>query len=137
MFDISYVMKNKASSDSNFVFKHFKCNECGKAFSQSSNLITHSRKHSGFKPFSCESCGKAFQRKVDLRRHMDTVHTTKSALKELTGIAYSEESDQLSPVSITSLEDTGSDVSDTSSGIMHHVTSRIAPDSPTVSQRGQ
>ena len=26
-----------------------KCLVCGKAFSQSSNLITHSRKHTGFK----------------------------------------------------------------------------------------
>ena len=44
-----------------------KCKVCGKAFSQSSNLITHSRKHTGFKPFSCELCSRAFQRKVGLK----------------------------------------------------------------------
>ena len=52
------------------------CRVCGKAFSQSSNLITHSRKHTGFKPFACDLCPKSFQRKVDLRRHIETQHTS-------------------------------------------------------------
>ena len=55
--------------------KPYKCNHCGKAFSQSSNLITHCRKHTGFKPFTCDKCGRSFQRKVDLRRHHETQHS--------------------------------------------------------------
>lgn len=54
--------------------KPHKCVVCLKAFSQSSNLITHMRKHSGYKPFQCGMCDKAFQRKVDLRRHRECQH---------------------------------------------------------------
>ncbi|XP_021411926.2 zinc finger protein Gfi-1b-like [Oncorhynchus mykiss] len=51
---------------------------CGKAFSQSSNLITHSRKHSSYWPFSCTHCQSSFQRRLDLQRHQETqcVHSS-------------------------------------------------------------
>lgn len=48
------------------------CKVCGKGFSQSSNLITHSRKHTSYRPFSCPRCQHGFQRRVDLQRHQET-----------------------------------------------------------------
>ena len=44
--------------------KPHQCRVCGKSFSQSSNLITHMRKHDNVAPFACELCPASFQRKV-------------------------------------------------------------------------
>lgn len=73
------------------------CVVCQKAFSQSSNLITHMRKHSGYKPFKCGMCDKAFQRKVDLRRHRESQHadlsSPVSSVASPVAIGYSSISD--------------------------------------------
>ncbi|NXO18995.1 ZKSC2 protein, partial [Oriolus oriolus] len=40
--------------------KPFKCLDCGKSFTRSSNRNAHQRLHSGERPHRCGHCGKGF-----------------------------------------------------------------------------
>ncbi|XP_056409878.1 uncharacterized protein LOC130335587 [Hyla sarda] len=51
-----------------------KCPECGKYFSNMSNLSNHIRSHTGEKPYSCPACAKRFTRKSTLIIHQ-RIHT--------------------------------------------------------------
>ncbi|VCX31225.1 unnamed protein product, partial [Gulo gulo] len=60
--------------------KSYKCNDCGKAFSKSSNLMSHERIHSGQRPYKCNECGKAFTERSHLTQHKK-IHTGEKPYK--------------------------------------------------------
>jgi uncharacterized Zn-finger protein len=40
--------------------KPYKCDVCGRVFSQNSHLQRHIRIHTGDKPYKCDICGRVF-----------------------------------------------------------------------------
>ena len=55
--------------------KDYKCNSCGKSFSQAQNLKTHINSvHNGVKNNKCDSCGKSFSSSQYLKIHINKVH---------------------------------------------------------------
>lgn len=56
--------------------KQYQCETCGKFLSNHSNLVQHTRKHTGEKPFSCDICKKSFFRAEHVTNHR-RIHTGK------------------------------------------------------------
>lgn len=68
MQDMVPVRQNTQSSQVGS--KPFRCEECGKGFTQRMRLITHKRIHTGEKPYHCQLCGKMFSRQDNCLRHV-------------------------------------------------------------------
>lgn len=54
--------------------KPFECNECDRAFAQSSDLDKHRRRHTGERPYICHVCGISFSQLRNLKNHQK-MHT--------------------------------------------------------------
>ncbi|KAJ8869816.1 hypothetical protein PR048_028825 [Dryococelus australis] len=54
--------------------KPYKCEQCGRSFTESSHLTSHRRTHTGEKPYKCEQCGRSFTQLGNLTKHRRT-HT--------------------------------------------------------------
>ena len=53
----------------------YECDQCGKRFSQPDTLKTHIKiTHEGYVPFNCEFCGKSFTRRKYYTDHLLSVH---------------------------------------------------------------
>ena len=63
----------------------YKCEICQKEFMAFNNggLKTHYLIHTGEKKFKCDLCGKSFTQGGDLKRHVDYVHNLEKSLREM------------------------------------------------------
>jgi hypothetical protein len=61
----------KEDSTGAHVVREYKCDQCDKSFSKSSNLTQHKRIHTNERPFKCDvpGCGKAFRQSGNLTKH--------------------------------------------------------------------
>lgn len=73
-FPIIYIFFSASSQYKQFIllFTYFRCRHpgCQKAFSQLSNLQSHSRCHQTDKPYKCNSCYKCFSDEPSLLEHI-------------------------------------------------------------------
>ena len=70
----------------NFLFvsgeRPYKCQYCGKGFTQHGTVQAHERTHTGNKPYACDYCEKRFITSSHLRWHVKKHHADLTATSE-------------------------------------------------------
>lgn len=61
--------KKRGLSEKRQKLAAYRCDQCGKAFTERRRLMTHQSVHTGAKPYSCRKCGKRFSRRDNCVRH--------------------------------------------------------------------
>merc|ERR1711937_941123 len=61
--------------------KPFKCDVCGRGFSQKSTLKVHYNIHTGEMPYSCHMCSKKFRQKQGLNAHVKANRCQSGAIR--------------------------------------------------------
>ena len=73
--------------------KPYRCDQCGKGFTRSSSLLIHREVHADEKPYKCDKCGKGFTRSSGPLIH-HSVHTgEKPHKRDKGGKGFSQSSD--------------------------------------------